>query len=109
MTMSLQRGEQHSVREFCERAFLEIGIKLDWKGNGVTEIGIATEVQPSALLKNYDRRENFENCVKVRPLSRLIHAISGPQKWIHCWEIPPKPVINWAGSKKFLLIKWSKK
>jgi GDPmannose 4,6-dehydratase len=52
-------GEQHSVREFCERAFLEIGIKLDWKGNGVTEIGIATEVQPSALLKNYDRREKF--------------------------------------------------
>ena len=52
-------GEQHSVRDFCERAFLEIGIKLDWKGNGVTEIGIATEVQLSALLKKYDRREKF--------------------------------------------------
>ena len=52
-------GEQHSVRDFCERAFLEIGIKLDWKGNGVTEIGIATEVQLSDLLKKYDRREKF--------------------------------------------------
>lgn len=52
-------GEQHSVREFCERAFLEIGIKLDWKGKGVTEIGIAAEVQPSALLKKYNRREKF--------------------------------------------------
>jgi GDPmannose 4,6-dehydratase len=52
-------GKQHSVRDFCERAFLEIGIKLDWKGKGVTEIGIADDVQPSALLKKYNRREKF--------------------------------------------------
>ena len=33
-------GEQHSVREFCERAFLELGIELEWQGEGVGERGI---------------------------------------------------------------------
>jgi GDPmannose 4,6-dehydratase len=54
-------GEQHSVRDFCERAFSELGIKLDWKGKGVSEIGIADDVQPSDLLKKYNRREKFRN------------------------------------------------
>ena len=54
-------GEQHSVREFCERAFLEIGIELEWEGDGVFEKGIAKELQPSALLKKYDRRDQLRN------------------------------------------------
>jgi GDPmannose 4,6-dehydratase len=36
----LATGETHSVREFVERAFAEIGIDLDWKGTGVDERGI---------------------------------------------------------------------
>ena len=32
-------GEQHSVREFCELAFAELGIQLRWEGEGVKEIG----------------------------------------------------------------------
>ena len=52
-------GEQHSVREFCERAFLGIGIELEWEGDGVLEKGIAKELQPSALLKKYDRRDHL--------------------------------------------------
>lgn len=35
-------GEQHSVREFTERAFLEVGITLRWEGEGVDEKGIDT-------------------------------------------------------------------
>ncbi len=54
-------GEQHSVREFCERAFLEIGIELEWEGDGLFEKGIAKELQPSALLKKYDRRNQLRN------------------------------------------------
>jgi GDPmannose 4,6-dehydratase len=52
-------GEQHSVREFCERSFLEIGIELEWEGDGVFEKGIAKKLQPSALLKRYDRRDQL--------------------------------------------------
>jgi GDPmannose 4,6-dehydratase len=33
-------GEAHSVREFVERAFLEAGIELEWRGSGIEEVGI---------------------------------------------------------------------
>ena len=33
-------GEQYSVREFCDRAFKYVGIKLRWEGKGVEEKGI---------------------------------------------------------------------
>lgn len=35
-------GEQHSVREFTDRAFQEVGITLRWEGEGVDEKGIDT-------------------------------------------------------------------
>ena len=35
-------GEQHSVREFTERAFQEVGITLPWEDEGVDEKGIDT-------------------------------------------------------------------
>ena len=33
-------GEQHSVREFCEIAFKEVGIEIEFKGEGLNEKGI---------------------------------------------------------------------
>lgn len=33
-------GEQYSVREFCDRAFKYVGIKLRWEDKGVEEKGI---------------------------------------------------------------------
>jgi GDPmannose 4,6-dehydratase len=35
-------GETHSVRTFVERAFQEIGINIEWKGQGIQEQGIDT-------------------------------------------------------------------
>jgi GDPmannose 4,6-dehydratase len=35
----LATGETHSVREFVERAFAEIGIDLEWRGFGIDEAG----------------------------------------------------------------------
>ena len=32
-------GESHSVREFVERAFAEVGVTIAWKGSGVDETG----------------------------------------------------------------------
>ena len=47
-------GEQHSVREFCQLAFKEVGIDLEFKGSGVDEKGynkatgeIIIEVDPA--------------------------------------------------------------
>ena len=36
----LATGETHSVREFVERAFAEVGTQIAWRGNGVEEEGI---------------------------------------------------------------------
>jgi GDPmannose 4,6-dehydratase len=33
-------GEAHTVREFIERAFTEVGIRIIWRGEGVNEQGI---------------------------------------------------------------------
>jgi GDPmannose 4,6-dehydratase len=33
-------GETHSVREFVELAFREVGIGIDWQGQGVDEVGV---------------------------------------------------------------------
>ena len=33
-------GETHSVREFCDEAFREVGIQLEWQGSGIDEKGI---------------------------------------------------------------------
>lgn len=36
----LATGETHSIREFCELAFKEAGISINWQGNGVDETGV---------------------------------------------------------------------
>ncbi len=33
-------GETHSVREFVELAFAEVGIEIEWRGDGVDEVGV---------------------------------------------------------------------
>jgi len=33
-------GETHSVREFVELAFGEVGIEIEWEGEGVDEVGV---------------------------------------------------------------------
>jgi len=36
----LATGETHTVREFVELSFAEVGRTLEWRGNGVDEIGV---------------------------------------------------------------------
>ncbi len=35
----LATGETHTVREFCEHAFGELGVEIEWKNKGINEIG----------------------------------------------------------------------
>ena len=37
-------GESHSVREFVELAFREIGVEIQWKGKGLKEVGVIRKV-----------------------------------------------------------------
>jgi len=36
----ISTGEQHTVREFVEKAAMQLGFAIEWKGKGINEIGI---------------------------------------------------------------------
>jgi len=40
---------EHSVKEFCELAFKEIGINLEWHGKGINEKGINTRTKKTIV------------------------------------------------------------
>ncbi len=44
-------GEQHSVREFCRRAFAEAGIGLAFGGKGLDEVGVVDALDPDLLAR----------------------------------------------------------
>ena len=62
-------GKQYSIRELCEQAFLEVGVSLEWKGKDADEKGVIADMQPSALLKKYDRRAQLR---ELRPGQTVI-------------------------------------
>ena len=39
----LATGEDHTVREFAEAAFAEVGVRLAWRGTGAEEVGFDAE------------------------------------------------------------------
>ncbi len=53
-------GEQHSVREFCELAFAELGMNIEWRGQGVDEIGICGDKVLISIDPRYFRPTEVE-------------------------------------------------
>ena len=47
----LATGETYTIREFCELAFREVGIEIEWKGEGVEERGIIKNINKDRLLE----------------------------------------------------------
>lgn len=45
----LATGETHTVREFTERTFAELGIELEWQGSEESEKGIISKINESPL------------------------------------------------------------
>jgi GDPmannose 4,6-dehydratase len=41
----LSTGKKISVRAFCEMAFSEIGIQIEWRGDGIDEVGVDSNTQ----------------------------------------------------------------
>jgi GDPmannose 4,6-dehydratase len=50
----LASGETHSIREFCELAFREIGVDIEWKGRGVNEKGVDAKTGKERIIINPD-------------------------------------------------------
>lgn len=85
----LATGETHTVREFVENAFNYVGIKIEWRGEGINEKGfcsktgkILVDVNPKFFrpaevdlllgdpskaekILNWKRKISFENLVKM--------------------------------------------
>ncbi len=47
-------GDQHSVREFCEAAFKEVGFDISWSGAGVEEVG--TDIASGKIIVRLDKK-----------------------------------------------------
>jgi GDPmannose 4,6-dehydratase len=44
-------GETHSVREFVELSFKEIGIEMEWIGSGIDEVGVEKNNKKRVLVQ----------------------------------------------------------
>lgn len=42
----LATNETHSVREFVEKAFAQVGVDIEWRGKGVEEVSAAGLFNP---------------------------------------------------------------
>ena len=75
----LATGETHSVREFVEKAFAQIGIRIIWEGEGIDETGI--DATSRRVLVKVDPRY-------FRP-TEVDHLVGDPSKarsklgWLH--------------------------
>lgn len=47
-------GESHSVREFCELAFREAGMEIEWRGQGIDEVGILAGIDHNSFVRPLD-------------------------------------------------------
>ncbi len=82
--MSLQLVKQDTIREFCELAFQELNIKINWKGSGANEVGIdcVSGKEIIAIDSNYYRPTEVD---------LLVGDASKAKKLLH-WE--PKYNLN---------------
>ena len=53
--------ESHTVKEFNEAAFKEIGINLSWIGSGANEVGISGKLAKVKVIRNFCRSLDSDN------------------------------------------------
>jgi GDPmannose 4,6-dehydratase len=84
-------GETHSVREFCEAAFAEIGIELEWQGEGTDEVG--RDRATGAIRVGIDARY-------FRPADvELLQADISKARRVLGWQ----PTVDFAGLVKMMV------
>lgn len=62
-------GQQHSVEQFCDKAFAEIGVTLQWEGEGVNKKGVVKALRPVSLM---DKFGHYEKLKDLRPGQALV-------------------------------------
>ena len=90
-------GESHSVREFCEVAFAEAGIEIEWRGEGTGETGVIRSIAAA---------EGAENGAAPKP-GDVVVAIDPqyfrPTEVDYLWGDPSraKEVLGWEPTVTF--------
>ena len=74
-------GEQHTVRDFTEKAFAANGMKIRWEGNGIDEKGYDTETGKMLVCVN-PQKTSYCELVRImaehdRELARREKAVKG--------------------------------
>jgi GDPmannose 4,6-dehydratase len=54
-------NENHTIKEFCEEAFLQAGIELIWEGNGVQEKGIIGRISKAPPVEQTEQNHCVRN------------------------------------------------
>jgi hypothetical protein len=76
----LATGETHTVREFVERAFAEVGIAIGWKGAGVEERGVDKKSGRSLveIVTFVRQRSIFFSAIPARPSRNSAGRVQRP-------------------------------
>ena len=88
-------GVQHSVREFTDLAFKHAGIELEFKGEGLDEVGIVKTINNSQLSTLNSQLKPGDVVVRVSP------DFYRPTDVVNLWGDPTKAkaVLGWNPAK----------
>lgn len=94
-------GESHSVREFVEKAFQEIGIKIAWKGTGVDEEGIVEDIKQNEAF--FDRENLCKSVSRNSVVIRVDPRYFRPTEVEHLLGDPTKirEKLGWEAKMSF--------
>lgn len=99
----LATGETHTIREFCELTFRELGIEIEWEGSGEKECGIVKEIE------NLELRIENSKTVKNKVLKKGDVLIEIDPKYYRPTEVDlligdaskAKEKLGWEAKVKF--------
>ncbi len=61
-------GKQHSVRQFVEKSAAELGIAIEWRGQGAEQVGVVASLKPTPLAESAG-----EHCEKrLQPGTKIV-------------------------------------
>jgi GDPmannose 4,6-dehydratase len=60
----LATGETHTIRDFCELTFRELGIEIEWSGSAENEVGIVKSVLSTEVLSSLLKDNNEQLRIK---------------------------------------------
>ena len=99
----LATGETHTVREFTELTFKELGIDLEWQGKEATEKGIIKSFHPDRTPYLADKLEKLTN---MKPGTTVVEVSPGYYRPTEVELLigdssKAKKELNWEATTKF--------